>query len=812
MIKKTKALLIIILILSNLGLHAQVDKNRIKASVLYYICNYVEWKPGAEFGSFRIAILGNNTVLTDELQLIARNKKLKNKPIEIINLQNFAQRSDIQVLFINEEFNEQISEIFSYAGKRNILLVSNELNAPLYSMINFMYNAKTEKIEFQVNKQNLILAGFDYNEEILLYGGNVLDIKELYRNTQEQLLSTSQLIEQLNAEKLAIGNQLAETQKKMQALQNQIGKKTLELSLLIDSVSKGQDLISNLKAKENKQKKDLEKTISENNKLIEKYSHLQQDIDNSLARIKILDEEIRRRESDIALQEQKLSQKDFIIKNRNRILYLVAGLSLSLFIIVFQYQRAYKSKRQMAEKLEKRVQLRTYELSKANERLKEEIRKKESFAALLQVSERNYRQIFNASSDAIFVHDGKTGAVTDVNEAMLQMYGYEREELAHLPFETFSSGVAPYNIATIRQYLEEVLSKGEKRFEWQAKRKNGDVFWAEVALKSTIIGDEYKIIAAVRDINDKKKYAIELDNYRENLEKMVKMRTIELEKLNVELHANLEELHSLNEHLAKQKKELEHTINELNQTQNKLIQSEKLASLGIFTAGIAHEINNPINYISSGSQVLFSILDNILSSVEIKDEELLQDVNEIEGIRKAIETGIEKTTAIISSLRNYAYSGKDNFIHYNTISCIKDALLLLHSNYKYHIKINENYPPELYMDCVPGKLNQLFVNLINNSIQAIDKQGEITISAYTKNKENLVFEISDNGCGMDEETIAKIYDPFYTTKEVGKGTGLGLYIVHGIVGLHHGNIDVISEKLKGTTFKIEMPLKHAPLL
>jgi len=809
--KINKALLIFTIILANLTLSAQVDKNRIKASVLYYICNYVEWKPGAEFSSFRIAVLGNNTILTDELQLIARNKKLKNKPIEIISVQNYAQHSDIQVLFINEEYNEQISDIFTFAGKKNILLVSNELNAPLYSMINFIYNAKTEKIEFQVNKQNLILAGFDYNEEILLYGGSVLDIKELYRNTQEQLLSTSQLIQQLNAEKQAIGNQLAQTDKEMKALQYQISKKSVELSQLMDSVNEGQKLISNLKGKENQQKKDLEKTISENNKLIEKYSYLQKDIDNSLARVKILDEEIRKRESDIALQEQKISQKDYMIKNRNRILYLVAGLALSLFIIIFQYQRAYKSKRQMAEKLEKRVQLRTNELSKANERLKEEITKKESIANLLQVSERNYRQIFNASSDAIFIHNGITGEVTDVNEAMLQMYGYQKEELANLPFDTFSSGIAPYNKTTIKQYLKEVISEGEKRFEWQAKRKNGEVFWAEVALKSTIIGDAPKIIAAVRDINEKKKYAIELDNYRQNLEKMVKVRTIELEKLNLELHANLEELHSLNEHLAHQKIELEHTINELNQTQNKLIQSEKLASLGIFTAGIAHEINNPINYISSGSQVLFSILDNILRSVEIKDEELLQDVNEIEGIRKAIETGIEKTTAIISSLRNYAYSGKDNFIYYNAISCIKDALLLLHNNYKYHIKIHENYPAELYLECVPGKLNQLFVNIINNSIQAIEKEGEITISAYYKATDSIVFEIKDNGCGMDDDTIAKIYDPFYTTKDVGKGTGLGLYIVHGIVGLHQGNIEVISEKLKGTTFRIEMPLKHIPL-
>jgi signal transduction histidine kinase len=204
-------------------------------------------------------------------------------------------------------------------------------------------------------------------------------------------------------------------------------------------------------------------------------------------------------------------------------------------------------------------------------------------------------------------------------------------------------------------------------------------------------------------------------------------------------------------------------------------------------------------------------MDTIIKGVDIKDEELLMEIEEMSAVRKAIETGIEKTTAIISSLRNYAYSGKDTFKRYDAIICIKDALLLLQNNYKYRITIIEEFPESLELDCVPGKLNQLFVNLINNAIQAITDKGSITLTAEYRDMHTAVFKIKDTGKGISSNELNKIFDPFFTTKEVGQGTGLGLYIVHGIIGLHKGKIEVESIIGEGTVFTIYIPLIHQDL-
>ena len=285
----------------------------------------------------------------------------------------------------------------------------------------------------------------------------------------------------------------------------------------------------------------------------------------------------------------------------------------------------------------------------------------------------------------------------------------------------------------------------------------------------------------------------ELTAHKIQLERIVKKRTEEIEQANLQLNTTNNEL------LSKHKK-LEETIAELSQTQNQLIQSEKLASLGVFTAGIAHEINNPVNYITSASDVLFDIIDYLKEHPNALEEKM----EDILYTKSAIRTGIDRTVSIISSLRNYAHSGGDDFVPYNVIDCINDALLLLQNSYRYHVEIIKDLPDSMEMYCIPGKLNQVFVNLINNAAQAIEGEGTIAIKGYWK-KDKAIFEISDTGPGIKKENIKKIFDPFFTTKETGKGTGLGLYIVHGVITQHHGCISVSSEEGEGTTFRLEIP-------
>jgi signal transduction histidine kinase len=312
---------------------------------------------------------------------------------------------------------------------------------------------------------------------------------------------------------------------------------------------------------------------------------------------------------------------------------------------------------------------------------------------------------------------------------------------------------------------------------------------------------ENRIYGTIQDITEDKLVEIELDKYRNQLEKLVSERTADLVSATLELQKSMEIL-------ANQKEELNQTIEQLNSTREQLVHSEKLASLGIFTAGIAHEINNPINFISSGIYALFNVLDSIYDDYKDSSPKLTESFSDIQKIRSAIETGIEKTTSIISSLRNYAHFGNDFFTNYDITVCINDALLLLNNIYKNRIEIEKECQGPLEIECIPGKINQVFINLINNSVQSIDNQGKIWIKAFPKNNHWVEIEIKDTGCGIKAENLSKIFDPFFTTKETGKGTGLGLYIVHGIINQHGGNIKVESKPDNGTIVRIVLPIKQ----
>ncbi|MFA6400597.1 MAG: ATP-binding protein [Salinivirgaceae bacterium] len=421
-------------------------------------------------------------------------------------------------------------------------------------------------------------------------------------------------------------------------------------------------------------------------------------------------------------------------------------------------------------------------------------------------NEEKYRAIFNNANDALFLMTGDQ--FVDCNEMTLKMFRCQRNEIIGKPPYLFSPEFQLDGKRSDEKALEKINAAhngNPQFFEWTHQTITKELFEAEVSLTKVTIHNLPYLLAIVRNINEKKKAEKELKNYRDKLELMVDERTEALKIANLSLVSSNEELNTLNENLAEQKVTLEATLTKLKQAQNQLIQSEKLASLGVFTAGIAHEINNPINYISGGVSVL---LENIkeLKTQFANNANLEKLFEEIIFSCHAIETGVQKTTTIISSLRNYSHSGGDVFVKYNSIQCLNDALAILNNTFKFHIQIVKIFPEELIIECIPDKINQVFVNIINNAIQSIQGNGVITITGY-QYSQNAIFEIEDNGAGIDPKVMDKIFDPFYTTKEVGKGTGLGLSIVHNIIENHQGTIELKSEPGKGTLVRLILPLK-----
>ncbi|MBF0243631.1 MAG: GHKL domain-containing protein, partial [Desulfamplus sp.] len=283
---------------------------------------------------------------------------------------------------------------------------------------------------------------------------------------------------------------------------------------------------------------------------------------------------------------------------------------------------------------------------------------------------------------------------------------------------------------------------------------------------------------------------------------------------------------------------LEKTLSYLQSAQKKLIQSEKMAALGVLTAGIAHEINNPVNFIKTSAIGLEQDIKDIerllsfykencsrcnhnnnatkasLESIK-KDIEFDILIKELPQLMHNIKEGVNRTQEIVSSLRLYSRMDDFDFKQTNIHSLLDSALVILKNRYYKKIEVTKAYGeiPIIYGNA--GKLIQVFTNIITNAIDALqsierDKK-RITIRTYLELREDIEYiavEIKDNGPGIKQSHIDKIFDPFFTTKDVGKGSGLGLSISNGIISEHNGIIEVTTKPESGTLFSIFLPVKE----
>ena len=274
--------------------------------------------------------------------------------------------------------------------------------------------------------------------------------------------------------------------------------------------------------------------------------------------------------------------------------------------------------------------------------------------------------------------------------------------------------------------------------------------------------------------------------------------------------------------------ELLSTLENLKQTQTQLVQSEKMASLGQLTAGVAHEINNPINFVSAGISSLsanYHDLNALLQKYnQLKaggdNEKILQELEELKNeleleylleeipqLLSSIREGAQRTTEIVKSLRNFTRLDEDQLKQTNVHEGLDSTLIILRNQLGNRIELIREYTSLPTVTCYPGQLNQVFMNLLTNALQAIEGEGKVWIRTALEGKE-IKISICDNGKGMSEAVKNRIFEPFYTTKEVGEGTGLGLSISYGIIEKHKGKIEVESTEGEGTSFHIYLPIKQ----
>ncbi|MCV6612592.1 MAG: ATP-binding protein [Amphritea sp.] len=273
----------------------------------------------------------------------------------------------------------------------------------------------------------------------------------------------------------------------------------------------------------------------------------------------------------------------------------------------------------------------------------------------------------------------------------------------------------------------------------------------------------------------------------------------------------------------------------LKEQQALMIRNEKLATLGTLSAGVAHEINNPLAFVLSNmdslkrytaaynsllelnthwqsqNQLPPALAESLAALIEEQDLEFVAE--DIQDLLRDTDEGLIRLRDIVQSLRHFSHGGNSERTLYNLTEGLDSTLKVLQNELKQGINVNCLFEPIPPIHCNPGEMNQVFLNLIMNACQALEQSPEPQIFITTatesgQDREEIVIRIKDNGCGIPQDKLESVFDPFFTTKPVGKGTGMGLSIAYGILNEHGGNIIVNSAEGKGTCFEIRLPVEE----
>jgi PAS domain S-box-containing protein len=420
------------------------------------------------------------------------------------------------------------------------------------------------------------------------------------------------------------------------------------------------------------------------------------------------------------------------------------------------------------------------------------------------------RATLESTGNGILVLDWQ-GQITSMNHLLSSMWGLpetmllDRNDAAVLEFITGQVDEADFEHCRMRLQAIVDISETEEFF----RLRDGRVFECKSRaqyLGAHIVGRVFSF----SDITERKRAEEALRDSRDKLEERVQDRTAELQTANSTLLA--------------EKARQEVLIKKLEEAHNQLLQSEKMASIGQLAAGVAHEINNPIGFVSSNLGTLQRYVANLLkllAAYELLEGSLadssLQDINQVKKeidatyLREDIGNllteslgGLLRVKRIVQDLKDFSHVDESEWQKSDLELGLDSTLNVVWNELKYKAKVVKEYRNIPQIECFAPQLNQVFMNLLINAVHSITDQGQITIrTGY--DDENVWVEVEDTGKGIKPEHMDRIFEPFFTTKPVGKGTGLGLSLSYGIVHKHGGRIEVKSELDKGSIFRVVLP-------
>lgn len=395
----------------------------------------------------------------------------------------------------------------------------------------------------------------------------------------------------------------------------------------------------------------------------------------------------------------------------------------------------------------------------------------------LRDSEARYRALFEQAADSILLVDAQTGALVEFNELAHQHLGYTREEFERLKIPDFEVVESAEEVA---RHIERVLKEGTDTFETKHRTRDGQIRHVLVNSRRICLRDRAFTLNVCRDITQRKGAEEDLKKTRDELERRVEERTAELAAAN---------------------RQLREQIAERKRTEAALRWAERLASLGTLAAGIAHEINNPLGAIAAYTQVARLSRDRPESQKTIDDalRQIEAQVFRCTEITKGVlhfagDEQVEKRLHDLGQLARGAAARTRNLATKSEVGVL--------------FEIAEDLPRLLVN---PAEMDQVFVNLISNAIEASEPGGRVAVRIHRQRGEEgqsdcVRVAVEDHGCGMTPQQVSRIFDPFYTARHREGRTGLGLSITYGIVRQHGGTVHVDSSPGKGTAVSFALPL------
>jgi two-component system NtrC family sensor kinase len=395
----------------------------------------------------------------------------------------------------------------------------------------------------------------------------------------------------------------------------------------------------------------------------------------------------------------------------------------------------------------------------------------------LRESEEKYRQMVEMAGEAVLAVNSPSGTVEYANLRALALTGFERDKLIGMPLWDLYSEEEKENV---RKQFHRTESEGhEFRKRRQLKRSDGSFIPVDTTTAVISYGGKKTVQQICRAVIQEDDSGEEPQGTKEML-----------------------------------KRDIQNCTEELRQAQLQLLQSEKLASLGNLVAGVAHEINTPLGALVSNinsfersiEKIKAILLHSPKSEVFLNNTQLPEILDNIDKLAEVNKTASERIVRIVNSLRRFARTDQSRKETVDVHEGLDSTLTLVHHQIKNRIELVKDYGDVPKLECYPDQLNQVFMNIIVNAVQAIEGKGTITIRTYETDGQVRI-EISDSGSGIPDDKLDEIFEPGFTTKGSGVGTGLGLSIVRHIIEEHKGTIEVESEIGKGTTFRIILPAR-----